>query len=67
MGDPKPRYRGPNHCLLSIIREDGLLGLYKGALPLAMRDGPSYATYFLTYQTLCEWQTPAGQKEPGEE
>lgn len=21
-------------------------------------------TYFLTYQTLCEWQTPAGQKEP---
>ncbi|XP_063078536.1 solute carrier family 25 member 47-A [Engraulis encrasicolus] len=64
VGDPKPRYRGPIHCLLSILRQDGPLGLYKGALPLAMRDGPSYATYFLTYQTLCEWQTPAGQKEP---
>ncbi|XP_031437886.1 solute carrier family 25 member 47-A isoform X2 [Clupea harengus] len=61
---PKPKYRGPVHCLLSIIRQEGPQGLYKGAFPLALRDGPSFATYFLTYQTLCEWQTPAGQKEP---
>ncbi|XP_041950937.1 solute carrier family 25 member 47-A isoform X1 [Alosa sapidissima] len=59
----KPKYRGPVHCLVSIVCEDGPRGLYKGALPLALRDGPSFATYFLTYQTLCEWQTPAGQKE----
>ncbi|XP_010902976.2 solute carrier family 25 member 47-A isoform X2 [Esox lucius] len=61
---PKPKYRGPVHCLLTIVREDGLLGLYKGALPLILRDGPSYATYFLTYSVLCDWFTPAGRKGP---
>lgn len=60
----KPKYHGPIHCLVSIVRQDGPLGLYKGALPLVLRDGPSYATYFLTYNTLCEWLTPPGQKEP---
>ncbi|XP_030627769.1 solute carrier family 25 member 47-A [Chanos chanos] len=61
---PKPKYRGPVHCLLKIAQEEGILGLYKGALPLALRDGPSYATYFLTYITLCEKLTPAGQRQP---
>ncbi|XP_014061342.1 solute carrier family 25 member 47-A isoform X1 [Salmo salar] len=61
---PKPKYRGPVHCLLTIVREEGVLGLYRGALPLMLRDGPSYATYFLTYSTLCEWFTPTGKKGP---
>ncbi|KAI2652352.1 Solute carrier family 25 member 47-A [Labeo rohita] len=60
----KPKYRGPIHCLLSIARDEGISGLYRGALPLAFRDGPSFATYFLTYSTLCSQLTPAGQKEP---
>lgn len=60
----KPKYSGPIHCLLSICREQGLSGLYRGALPLALRDGPSFATYFLTYHTLCARLTPDGQKEP---
>lgn len=61
----KPKYRGPLHCLLSIAREEGVLGLYKGANAIALRDGPSFATYFLTYNIICEWLTPAGQKQPG--
>ncbi|XP_041831823.1 solute carrier family 25 member 47-A [Melanotaenia boesemani] len=52
---PKPKYHGPVHCLLSIIKQEGFMGLYRGALPLMLRDGPSYATYFLTYTTICEW------------
>lgn len=60
----KPKYRGPIHCLLSIAREEGFLGLYRGALPLMLRDGPSFATYFLTYNILCEWLTPHGKKAP---
>ncbi|XP_056437255.1 solute carrier family 25 member 47-A [Gadus chalcogrammus] len=60
-----PKYRGPVHCLLQILREEGVLGLYRGALPLMLRDGPSYATYFLTYNTLCEWMTPVGKEGPG--
>ncbi|XP_016393707.1 solute carrier family 25 member 47-A [Sinocyclocheilus rhinocerous] len=60
----KPKYSGPIHCLLSIARDEGASGLYRGALPLAFRDGPSFATYFLTYSTLCSQLTPVGQKEP---
>ncbi|KAK0133343.1 Solute carrier family 25 member 47-A [Merluccius polli] len=62
---PKPKYRGPVHCLLRIGREEGVLGLYRGALPLMLRDGPSFATYFLTYNTICEWMTPADKDRPG--
>ncbi|XP_022626022.1 solute carrier family 25 member 47-A-like [Seriola dumerili] len=61
---PKPKYRGPVHCLLSIIKEEGFRGLYRGALPLMLRDGPSYATYFLTYTTICEWLKDSGKKRP---
>ncbi|XP_029902697.1 solute carrier family 25 member 47-A [Myripristis murdjan] len=60
----KPKYHGPVHCLLSIVREEGVLGLYRGALPLMLRDGPSFATYFLTYNTVCEWLTHNGKKGP---
>ncbi|XP_031722055.1 solute carrier family 25 member 47-A isoform X1 [Anarrhichthys ocellatus] len=61
---PKPKYRGPVHCLLSIVKEEGLRGLYRGALPLMLRDTASYATYFLTYATLCEWLTDSGKDKP---
>ncbi|XP_068198654.1 solute carrier family 25 member 47-A isoform X2 [Antennarius striatus] len=61
---PKPKYRGPVHCLLSIIKEDGITGLYRGALPLMLRDGPSFATYFLTYTTICEWLRDTGKSKP---
>lgn len=65
--DPKsrPKYRGPVHCLLTIAREEGLLGLYKGAAALALRDGPSFATYFLVYNTVCECLTPDKNAQPG--
>ncbi|XP_056150960.1 solute carrier family 25 member 47-A isoform X2 [Lampris incognitus] len=60
----KPKYYGPVHCLLCIIKEEGILGLYRGAVPLMLRDGPSYATYFLTYTTICKWLTQSGKKGP---
>ncbi|XP_020488079.1 solute carrier family 25 member 47-A [Labrus bergylta] len=61
---PKLKYNGPVHCLLSIIKEEGFKGLYRGVLPLMLRDGPSYATYFLTYTTICEWLTDSSKKRP---
>ncbi|XP_068613442.1 solute carrier family 25 member 47-A-like [Brachionichthys hirsutus] len=61
---PKPKYRGPIHCLLSIIKEDGIKGLYRGAFPLMLRDGPSFATYFMTYTTICEWLRDADKNKP---
>ena len=64
-GSPKPKYRGPVHCLLTIAREEGVLGLYKGAQALALRDGPAFATYFTTYNVICEQLSPPGQTRPG--
>ncbi|XP_051723899.1 solute carrier family 25 member 47-B-like isoform X2 [Ctenopharyngodon idella] len=58
------RYSGPLHCLLSIARGEGLLGLYKGSAALALRDGPSFATYFLTYNTICD-SLSAENHQPG--
>ncbi|KPP62673.1 solute carrier family 25 member 47-like, partial [Scleropages formosus] len=58
------KYRGPIHCMLTIAREEGVLGLYKGASALALRDGASFATYFLTYNIICEQLMPVGQKQP---
>ncbi|XP_055027405.1 solute carrier family 25 member 47-B [Misgurnus anguillicaudatus] len=52
--DSRPKYRGPLHCALSIARDEGLTGLYRGSTALALRDGPSFATYFLTYNTICD-------------
>lgn len=62
----KPKYRGPVHCLFSILKEDGVRGLYRGALPLMLRDGPSYAVYFLMYRTVSELLTDFGEKKPSE-
>lgn len=61
-----PRYRGPLHCLATVAREEGLRGLYAGASALLLRDGHSFATYFLSYALLSEWLTPAGHSQPGE-
>ncbi|XP_054618697.1 solute carrier family 25 member 47-A isoform X2 [Dunckerocampus dactyliophorus] len=63
-GSAKPKYRGPIHCLLSIVREEGVRGLYRGAAALMLRDGPSFATYFLTYSSVCDWLTKSGNEKP---
>ncbi|XP_042296296.1 solute carrier family 25 member 47 [Sceloporus undulatus] len=61
----RPKYQGAMHCLRTIVKEEGLRGLYKGSLALLCRDCHSSATYFLSYSVLCEWLTPAGQDKPG--
>ncbi|KAK1160695.1 solute carrier family 25 member 47-like isoform X1 [Acipenser oxyrinchus oxyrinchus] len=60
----KVKYQGPLHCMATIVREEGIFGLYRGAHAMMLKDGPSFATYFLTYNIFCEWLTPAGQKQP---
>ncbi|XP_004434315.1 PREDICTED: solute carrier family 25 member 47 [Ceratotherium simum simum] len=63
--EPGPKYRGPLHCLAMVAREEGLLGLYRGSSALLLRDGHSFATYFLSYALLCDWLTPTGHSQPG--
>ncbi|XP_013203722.1 solute carrier family 25 member 47 isoform X2 [Microtus ochrogaster] len=62
--EPRPKYHGPLNCLVTVAREEGLRGLYKGSSALLLRDGHSFATYFLSYAMLCEWLTPAGHSQP---
>ncbi|GAV73576.1 Mito_carr domain-containing protein [Cephalotus follicularis] len=40
------KYKGPIHCARTIIREEGLLGLWSGAAPTVMRNGTNQAAMF---------------------
>ncbi|KAM4722231.1 solute carrier family 25 member 45 isoform 2-T2 [Rhinophrynus dorsalis] len=51
------RYRGPFHCAICIFREEGIVGLYRGSIALALRDVPTMGLYFLTYEVVCKWMT----------
>lgn len=60
-GGPLPRYRGPMHCATSIFREEGPLGLFRGAWALTLRDTPTIGIYFVTYEWFCRQYTRDGQ------
>ncbi|KAL5211020.1 hypothetical protein ABZP36_006643 [Zizania latifolia] len=45
------RYKGPVHCAKTIVREEGLFGLWSGALPTVMRNGTNQAAMFTAKNT----------------
>ncbi|XP_076023292.1 solute carrier family 25 member 45 [Genypterus blacodes] len=57
-------YRGPSHCVAVILKENGVRGLYRGGMALALRDVPCYGLYFLPYEVTCKALTESG-KQPG--
>ncbi|CAL8262195.1 unnamed protein product [Lota lota] len=54
-------YRGPIHCVSSILRSEGLQGLYRGAGAMVLRDVPGYTLYFIPYTVLCGLLSPDGR------
>ncbi|KAK0151271.1 Solute carrier family 25 member 48 [Merluccius polli] len=54
-------YRGPLHCVSSILRTEGLQGLYRGAGAMLLRDIPGYTLYFIPYTVLCGLLSPDGR------
>ncbi|KAM3925417.1 solute carrier family 25 member 48 [Leptodactylus fuscus] len=48
-------YKGPVHCVNCILRKEGLLGMYRGAGAMLLRDIPGYCLYFIPYIYLSEW------------
>jgi solute carrier family 25 citrate transporter 1 len=40
------RYKGPLHCATTIVREQGVLGLWAGATPTVMRNGTNQMCLF---------------------
>jgi len=64
---PQPRYRGLLHGTASIVREEGLRGIYRGLFPVMMRQGGNSAVRFTTYTTLkqtVQSRTRKGQALP---
>ncbi|XP_040611998.1 solute carrier family 25 member 48 isoform X4 [Mesocricetus auratus] len=51
-------YHGPIDCIATIVRTEGLAGLYRGASAMLLRDTPGYCLYFIPYVFLSEWITP---------
>ncbi|GAB2296627.1 Mitochondrial succinate-fumarate transporter [Dionaea muscipula] len=45
------KYKGPIHCVQTIIREEGLLGMWSGAAPTVMRNGTNQAAMFTAKYT----------------
>ncbi|KAL2077808.1 hypothetical protein ACEWY4_027312 [Coilia grayii] len=60
----QPMYRGPIHCISSILQTEGLQGLYRGAGAMILRDVPGYTLYFIPYTLLCNWLSPDGSASP---
>uniref|UniRef100_A0A8D0GX70 Solute carrier family 25 member 48 n=1 Tax=Sphenodon punctatus TaxID=8508 RepID=A0A8D0GX70_SPHPU len=61
---PHIAYRGPVHCVSTILRQEGLAGVYRGAGAIILRDVPGYCLYFIPYTFLCGWITPEGCLSP---
>ncbi|KAB5571395.1 hypothetical protein PHYPO_G00224520 [Pangasianodon hypophthalmus] len=57
-------YRGPLHCISSILQTEGIQGLYRGAGAMILRDVPGYALYFIPYTVFCGWMNPNGNSSP---
>uniref|UniRef100_A0A3B3E012 Solute carrier family 25 member 48 n=1 Tax=Oryzias melastigma TaxID=30732 RepID=A0A3B3E012_ORYME len=57
-------YRGPVHCVSSILQTQGLPGLYRGAGAMVLRDVPGYALYFIPYSVFCQLLTPETSTAP---
>lgn len=49
------RYRSTLHCLVSVVREEGTLALYKGLSMRCARVVPGQGIIFCTYEVLSGW------------
>lgn len=57
-------YRGPLHCIGSVVRREGIQGLYRGGGAMLLRDIPGYALYFVPYAFFCDLLKPDGATAP---
>uniref|UniRef100_A0A673AQL9 Solute carrier family 25 member 48 n=1 Tax=Sphaeramia orbicularis TaxID=375764 RepID=A0A673AQL9_9TELE len=57
-------YRGPIHCISSILQAEGVQGLYRGAGAMVLRDVPGYTLYFIPYTIFCDLLRPDATSTP---
>ena len=51
-GQAAAQYRGPWHCLSSVLRTRGVPGLFRGLGPHFFRDGPGFGIYMVPHLVL---------------
>ncbi|XP_016145105.1 solute carrier family 25 member 48 [Sinocyclocheilus grahami] len=56
--------RGPLHCISTVLQNEGIQGLYRGAGAMILRDVPGYTLYFVPYTLFCNWLNPDGNASP---
>ncbi|KAF9476897.1 mitochondrial tricarboxylate transporter [Pholiota conissans] len=61
---PNPQYRGLIHGTVSIVKQEGIAGIYRGLFPVMMRQGANSAVRFTTYATLKQFVQ--GTVRPGQ-
>ncbi|KAH7972317.1 mitochondrial folate transporter/carrier [Rhipicephalus sanguineus] len=64
----RPQYRGILNAVSTIIREEGIRGLYRGVAPNCWGAGTSWGLYFLFYNSIKSWMldgSPDKQLGPG--
>ncbi|KAK2568682.1 Mitochondrial basic amino acids transporter [Acropora cervicornis] len=54
------KYHGSFDCLQEIFRQNGVRGCYKGMTLTILRETPSFAIYFGTFELFCASMTPHG-------
>ncbi|KAK2891291.1 hypothetical protein QQF64_034718 [Cirrhinus molitorella] len=57
-------YRGPVHCISTVLQNEGIQGLYRGAGAMILRDVPGYTLYFVPYTLFCNLLNPDGNSTP---
>jgi len=62
---PNPQYRGLIHGTVSIVKQEGIFGIYRGLFPVIMRQGANSAVRFTTYATLKQFVQ--GTARPGQQ
>lgn len=55
------KYSGPFDCIKQIYREEGFRGIYRGTCVGLLRDVPGVGMYYMTYECLLRFFTPAGK------
>ncbi|XP_070572161.1 solute carrier family 25 member 45-like isoform X1 [Ptychodera flava] len=57
-------YKGPIHCLATVIKSEGFRGCFRGMVTTAARDMPSCGMYFLVYELLYRKLATDGEARP---
>lgn len=58
------RYRGIANAFVTILREEGVRGLYRGVVPNVVGAGSSWGLYFLFYNAIKTWTQNGNTSSP---